>query len=361
MTDRDRFVSCVRGDAVDRPPYYLFWAPWPTALERWHGEGLDPGVASPRDLFHPDQPPVPLPVNCGPCPRRAGEVLEEDATTVTFTDSWGIVRRDFKSGVSMPAFLAFPVSDRASWEAYRDAWLQPGDPRRLSEGWEDAQDAWTARGWPIQLGAFPDVGLFGGLRWLLGDEGCLLAFCTDPDLVHDILDHLTTLYLTVFEPVAERGRVDAIHLWEDMCSRQGPLIGPDTWEAFIGPHYRRIKAFADRYDIPVLSVDTDGNPALLVPHFIEAGVNLLYPMEVAAGCDVVDYRRRGVDLALLGGIDKRALARDPEAIDAELARVRPAIEAGRYIPALDHLVPDDVAWANYRHFAESLRALCGAA
>ena len=32
MTDRERFVNCVLGRDVDRPPFWLFWSPWGRAL-----------------------------------------------------------------------------------------------------------------------------------------------------------------------------------------------------------------------------------------------------------------------------------------------------------------------------------------
>jgi hypothetical protein len=109
----------------------------------------------------------------------------------------------------------------------------------------------------------------------------------------------------------------------------------------------------------VISVDTDGNPDKITPPMIETGVNLLFPLEVAAGCDVNEWQRRYPNLAFSGGIDKRALAQGKAAIDAELERVRPAIERGRYIPELDHLVPDDVSWENYCYFAEKLKQMVG--
>ncbi len=96
-----------------------------------------------------------------------------------------------------------------------------------------------------------------------------------------------------------------------------------------------------------------------MPPMLAAGVNWLYPMEVAAGCDVVAWQARFPGLAMLGGIDKRALTQGRTAIDAELARVRPAVERGRYIPELDHLVPDDVSWSDYCYYVESLRRMIG--
>ena len=56
--------------------------------------------------------------------------------------------------------------------------------------------------------------------------------------------------------------------------------------------------------------------------------------------DVLEVRRRyGKDLLIWGGVDKRALAHGPAAIDAELARLRPLIEEGGYIPHTDHFHP----------------------
>jgi uroporphyrinogen decarboxylase len=256
----------------------------------------------------------------------------------------------------MSEFLKFPISGWDDWLRFKAERLDPKHPQRLAGPWREAGRDWTARGMPIQLGHFPDCTVYGGLRWLLGDEECLLAFYTDPELVREIMSHLTEVFITVFREVLEEVRVDVIHIWEDMCGRQGPLISPTHWREFMGPCYRRIKEFAVDYDIPVLSVDTDGKPDDIVPPMMEAGVNYLWPMEVAAGCDVNDYRKRFPDLALMGGIDKRALAQDPAAIDAELDRVWPAVLKGRYVPDLDHLIPDDVSWDNYRYYCEALKA-----
>jgi hypothetical protein len=355
MTDRERFLGCVLGEPVDRVPFCLFWGPWGRTWQRWEREGKPQEITDYRSFMQPDSPPLCVPVNCGPCPAFEREVLEEDADYVTFTDSWGIVRRDYKHGESMSEFIKFPVADRDDWERYRAERLDPHHPDRLARDWREHGRAWMAGELPIQLGYFPDVTIFGGVRWLLGDEECLLAFYTEPDLVRDIMTHLTDLYLTVFSQVVKQIRVDVIHIWEDMCGRQGPLISPAHWREFMGPCYRRIKEFAVENGVPVLSVDTDGRPDDIVPPMMEAGVNYLWPMEVAAGCDVNDYRDRFPNLGLMGGIDKRAVAAGPEAIDADLDRVWPAVERGGYIPDLDHGIPDDVSWDNYVHYARQLR------
>ncbi|MHC4252736.1 MAG: hypothetical protein ACYS9X_26760 [Planctomycetota bacterium] len=60
---------------------------------------------------------------------------------------------------------------------------------------------------------------------------------------------------------------------------------------------------------------------------------------------------------MMGGLDKSALARGREAIDRELAKVPFMLESGRYVPGLDHGVPLDVSWDDYRYFYDRLREL----
>jgi len=58
------------------------------------------------------------------------------------------------------------------------------------------------------------------------------------------------------------------------------------------------------------------------------------------------------DLFLNGGIAKGALAKGIAEIDAEVeSRFRTAWAHGRYTPALDHLAPPDIPYANAQHYA----------
>ena len=68
-------------------------------------------------------------------------------------------------------------------------------------------------------------------------------------------------------------------------------------------------------------------------------------------------RRYGRQLRLMGGIDKRAMAAGPGAIDAELARVVPLLREGGFIPWCDHHVPPDVSLANYQYYVRRVQDL----
>ena len=75
--------------------------------------------------------------------------------------------------------------------------------------------------------------------------------------------------------------------------------------------------------------------------------------------DVLSMRRRyGRHLRLWGGVDKRALAHGPAAIDAELERVRPLIADGGYIPHTDHSIPPDVSYADFLYYTRRIAEVC---
>jgi uroporphyrinogen decarboxylase len=91
---------------------------------------------------------------------------------------------------------------------------------------------------------------------------------------------------------------------------------------------------------------------------LDVAVTGLHPFEVAAGMDVVQVGKDYPDLQIWGGIDKRALAKGRQAIDAELQRVLlPMKRRGGYVAGLDHSVPSDVSLENHRYYAKRLLEL----
>ena len=189
MTSRERFLATVLAQPKDRVPYWLFWGIWGATWKRWQMEGLPREFKSFADVrvhFGAEEVPKVIPVRLGPLPDFRAPVCE-DADSVTYIDSWGIRRRDLKAVEGMAEFVDWPVKSRDDWRRYRDERLDPKDSRRLDTDWRVRCQQWATAGIPMQLGAFPDTGIFGGLRWLLGDEECLLAFCTEPDWVHEIM------------------------------------------------------------------------------------------------------------------------------------------------------------------------------
>ena len=124
--------------------------------------------------------------------------------------------------------------------------------------------------------------------------------------------------------------------------------------------YRKItKYLREELGIDVIMVDSDGNVNKLIPLWLDAGINCIYPNEVAAGMYVDELKKEyGKALLLVGGIDKRVLATNKDSIKKEVDRILPAYESGGYIPAVDHSVPPDVPFENYLFYHNYLLAEC---
>jgi uroporphyrinogen decarboxylase len=61
----------------------------------------------------------------------------------------------------------------------------------------------------------------------------------------------------------------------------------------------------------------------------------------------------------MGGVDKTRLIAGKEEIKKEVARLKPIVEDGGYIPYVDHRVPPDVTLENYRYYLKLKRETFG--
>jgi uroporphyrinogen decarboxylase len=185
----------------------------------------------------------------------------------------------------------------------------------------------------------------------MGTENLSFAFYDQPALVHDIMEFHTDFLIEAARPILARTTVEYVNFNEDLSMKTGPLLSPKLYREFIYPRLRRVVDFLKSHGVRYIAVDTDGNPEAVVPMMMDAGVDVLWPLERAADQDPVRLRKKfGRALRLWGGVDKRVLAEGPAAIDEHLAAMRPLIEEGGFIPAVDHTVPPDVSWPNFQYY-----------
>jgi uroporphyrinogen decarboxylase len=359
MTTRQRFYKVCNFEQVDHPPRWDCLGFWGPTIERWRREGLPPDVP-PEQYFGMDGWLV-VPVDAGFThnpyrPPFEHKIIAEDDRTVTYTDGCGITKRDRKDRpeMSMSQFLDFPVKSRGDWEAIK--WrLDPADPGRYPD-WTEMREKFAGRTAPL---SFNMCGGYGWPRNFFGEEHLAYMYYDDPGLIHDIMQHWMEFYKGVFDRTLPNVDCDFVYIWEDMAFKNGPLIGPKTFREFMLPYYKEVIGCIRSHGVQHVLVDSDGDNRPILDLFVEAGVNIFFPLEIAASMEPLEIREKyGRRLVLWGGIDKRALAKDKAAIEEELTRKVPQmIESGGYIPGVDHSVPPDVSFENYRFCIEMLRQL----
>lgn len=335
---------------------------WFYSMNQFYEQGLDPN-ADVAEVFGYDPPGCYDIKHLGWCeasfhPTFEEEVIEDRGQHELIRDHAGrhlLVFKNRRQGF-MPEYVDHPVKDQRTWEEDVRWRLDPAAPGRF-DYLAQLQSEAVAR---AAEGFMMSQHLIGGymyLRSLIGPTELMYAFYDMPELVHDCMQAWLVLADAVIARHQQFITLDEIYLAEDICYNHGPLCSPGTMKEFLFPYYQQLLANVKSRQIDqtrklYVQVDTDGRAEPVIPLYAEAiGLDAMSPFEVASGCDVVEIGAKYPELAIFGGIDKRVLAQDKQAIDRMVDRILPAMRRrGGYIPHCDHSVPEEVSLKNYLHY-----------
>lgn len=359
MNTRERFIKTLSFDHPDRPYFHHAFGLMPGVIERWRQEGLpvDVGEDDIRTYFGFDPKGRGVAVNVLFDPLFDSEIIEETDEYIIRRESSGQVTQLYHEVSSLPHAIGYPIESPEDWPAVKER-LQVSSSRFASDWVEQARRTQEDDGLPLSFGG---EGFYWMPRDLLGDERLCLWYYEQPEIVRDILATYTDLLCALAEEIVARVRVDTAHFGEDMAYRGGSMIGPKLFREFMLPCYQRVFDVFRAHGTRLFSVDTDGLVDGLIPLFLEAGVNVLSPMEVRAGNDLVALRGEyGSRMAFMGGLDKLILQEGKQAIDRELESKIPAmLELGGYIPSLDHRVVVETSLLQFGYYVKRVRELMG--
>jgi hypothetical protein len=289
------------------------------------------------------------------------KVLDSSGDYDIVRDAAGRTVKNLKKNgyYTMPTFLKHAVANDADWHEEIAPRLDPKTPGR----WATFQIDVAKTRSECDKGKFVSLRGVGGymyLRSLVGPEGICYMLVDNPALVHKMMQ----AWLALADEVSARHQqcyeFDEVFLGEDICYNHGLLISPDMVREFLFPYYRQLLSNIRSRQKRRLyfQIDTDGQTAEFVDLYLEIGLDMISPFEVAAGNDLLQYARKYPNLIILGGIDKRILAAGPREIDGYLRKfIPPLAKRGGYIPTCDHGVPANVSLANYMHYRKRIMEL----
>jgi uroporphyrinogen-III decarboxylase len=354
VNDRERFLATMNYQPRDRCSWWEMWY-WQDTLDRWHGEGLPEDVHL-QEYLGVDRREA-MGVNIGLVPAFSRETLEETDEYEVFRRTDGVICRQFKGDLAgrMPQWLRFPMETRDDWEKVIKPRLNPASAIRYPLYWEEKKRIWAQRDYPLSIGG---GSIYGWIRNWMGLSNVCTAFYDHPDWMHEMMDYIADFLVATLERAFAEVQIDYVTMWEDMAYKAGPHISPRMFREFMLEPYKKVTTLFHDHGAHLIFVDSDGDSGSLIPLWLEGGVTGFYPIERASGMDPVALRKEfGRDLRLIGGIDKRAMAAGPQAIDAELAHVAPLVADGGYIPWCDHLVPPDVPFEHYMYYVRRMKEM----
>ena len=355
MNTRERFLRVLTGRDVDRVPFMKVFGGTNAVIHRWvkeypHLSTYIDDLLGFEGRYRGWQV---APVNTGLCgvPPDTVEYSSETETRVRHGNGSVSVHMN-RGNHFFNHTVEYPVKCHDDWQHIKDNWMNPDDPRRFPVGWKHYVDIFNTRDYPLQLTC---GGVYGFVRNILGDETLCIMLYEEPELVQDIINTYIDMCIAIWKKMVVDVQFDIIECWEDMAYKSGSIISKIHFTEFLAPQYRRICDFAGNSGIPIVMVDSDGNIMELAEWMSEAGVNCMYPFEVQSFNDIPHIRKYLPGMSCIGGLDKECMAKDKNAMDAELERARQLIPLGKFIPGPDHFVLENAPFENYEYFMRGLK------
>lgn len=371
MNERQRFLETLLFGKPDKIPFSP-GGPRESTLKRWHEDGLPEGVNWLNYLC--EQIGIEAPKPAGPSFRIHHQMVPEFEEKVIEEKEESWIVQDWKGNICeiskqfdisylrgakdfvTRSWIKCPVEGWEDWEQMKTRY-NPDEPGRVPDNIEELGKQLKGRDYAVGVSVH---GPFWQLREWLGFENLCMLFLDDPGLVRDMVEFWADYISTLLLKVAPYVDLDFFHISEDMAYKVKAMISPDMTREFLGPCYLQWNEIVKQYNIPIFDVDSDGFIEELIPVWIECGVNVCDPIEVAAGNDINRFRQIfGKKMAYRGGVDKRAMAKGGEIIKAEMARIEPVVKDGGFIPGCDHGIPSDVGWKEMLEYADLLAKITG--
>lgn len=368
MNNRDRFLAVMNDQSYDRLPIIHFGY-WNELLDKWALEGhitqedaknWQDGNETCRDIGKKlgfdfgFQEFISTKNGLDPC-FKDKVISELPDGSKHIRNGMGVTELEIPGTLSIRAEIEHLLVDRASYDKFYKWRLQPSTARlpvdlnAQIEYWNHVTD----RPNKLHLGS-----AIGEIRSYLGVVGMSYMMLDDPDLLVEIIDTVNEVSYCNAKAILEAGlRPDMAHYWEDICFNHGSLVPPDYFKVNITKHYRKMSELLRSYHCNLLSVDCDGMIEELLPFWLEAGVNTMFPIEIGTWHpDFAVWRKKyGKDLRGIGAMNKHVLSMDKQNIDKEIERIKYLVELGGFIPCPDHRLPPETKWELTQYYTEQMR------
>lgn len=261
----------------------------------------------------------------------------------TFSDVWGMAWQ--KNGIFVNCVRS-PLADVTLDEIANYAWPDPEQIWQTSgladlarHKYESSDHALVARN-PITWG-FLDLGCR-----MRGMEQFLMDLAINPEIAQIILDRALDIYLKIYAMfLREVGPyVQVVETADDLGTQRSLLISPDTYRTFFKPAQTRLNALIKDYAPQArIFFHCDGAITRLIPDLIEAGVEILNPVQPSAkGMESADLKQQfGDRLIFHGAVDQKPQEGTEQDIRAEVQRRIDALApGGGYVLSTSNVIVD---------------------
>ena len=225
----------------------------------------------------------------------------------SYLDEFGVRNRSdgiYVNFVEHPLKTATTVKDIEAypWPSPADLFSTQGLAEKARRLYEETDFALVARN-PITFG------LLDRSCSLMGMAEFMTALALNPELAQAIIAHLLEIFMGIYGLFLDAVGlyVQMVEYGDDLGAQNNPLISPRMFTQFIAPaEHRLFSLIKQKAPQAVVFHHSDGSIYPLIPHLIEAGVDVLNPVQTSAkGMDGLRLKEAfGGQLTFHGGIEK---------------------------------------------------------
>ena len=289
--------------------------------------------------------------------------IKDDMPNYTyFYNEWGIGWKKPKDGGLYYDIFHSPLQgDISVADIERYPWPNPTDPARFVGVRERVWQAAKVEQKAVLVGSL-SAGFVEMASWLRGFENYLADLIVNPELVEALSDKLLELQMAYWGRMLEEcgEYITAIVFSDDLGSQRDLLFSPKAYRTLVKPRHKALFAFIKARSSAKIFFHCCGAIRKIIPDLIDAGVDILNPVQVSAvGMDTAALKREfGQDLTFWGGgIDTQHVLGTksiPEIKNGVRRRIDDLAAGGGFVFATVHSIQANVPPENIAAVWETL-------
>jgi uroporphyrinogen decarboxylase len=199
--------------------------------------------------------------------------------------------------------------------------------------------------------------VFSQPRDLMGFEGFLLSFYTQPELIHELMEISVDYNSKLAERAVKLGG-KIIVVGDDIADNSGLLLGPDMFREHVLPYFKKLIHNFKSLGFYIIK-HSDGNIMDVIEDLIDTGIDCIDPIDSLSGMDIEYIKLKyGNRICIKGNVDcvSTLVDKNPDDVINETKNcILKASIGGGHIISSSNSIHAGINPANYKVFLDTIK------
>ncbi len=301
---------------------------------------------------------------CGIYPKLIflGDFLQQDNGS-SVIDEWGIKWFMPKVEGHYYDMVSHPLENSSVEDINKYKWVNGANPERFTDIELQIEEALQQKN-ALVMGVTVGNGIFQTGNWLEGYYDFLCDVASGSSKAETIMEKVLEIKIAYWDSILDKWgeKLDVVFELDDLGMQSGLLISPDKYLTMVKPRQRHLFEYIKKKSPNVkIMYHSCGGIKPLIPHLIEAGIDILNPVQISAfDMDPANLKKEfGKKVTFYGGAvdtQKTLPFGTPEDVRREIIdRIKILGKYNGYIISPSHEVTSDCRNENFQMLLSTLK------